>query len=104
MKVRSIIYPVVIFSYIFILSLTGIFGQDIHNAVRQKNTEKMEVLLAENPLLVNAEDSNGRTPFMIAVMANNKAIAELLIKKGAIARLGDKNGRSQDLPAFPLFP
>ena len=95
----SKIYPInfkkgiLVFFYFFIV-LTNIYSQDIHRTVYEGDLEKVGSLLKENPLLVNAEDSSGRTPIFMAVMAGNQEMVKFLIKNGAKVRVGDSNLRA----------
>jgi ankyrin repeat protein len=70
------------------------FSQDIHRIVSEGDIEKVELLLRENPLLVNEENSGGRTPIFLAIMQRNPEMVQLLIDKGAVVRTGDSNLRA----------
>ena len=70
------------------------YPQDIHRAVSEGDLEKVESLLKENPLLVNKEDANGRTPIFTAIMQRNQEMVKFLIDNGALVRLGDRNLRA----------
>lgn len=59
------------------------YSQDIHRAVSEGDHEKVESLLKENPLLVNKEDANGRTPIFTAIMRRNREMVKFLIEHGA---------------------
>jgi ankyrin repeat protein len=84
---------IVLFFLIPVFSIKG-FSQDIHRAVFEGDIEKVELLLKENPLLVNEEDSRGRTPIFTAIIQRNPEMVKLLIDKGALVRLGDSNLRA----------
>lgn len=88
-------YVKIIFYFFLILafSITG-FSQDIHQAVSEGDIEKVELLLKENPLLVNKEDSSGLTPIFTAIIRRNPKMVKLLIDKGALVRVGDNNLRA----------
>jgi len=73
---------------------TNSYSQDIHRAVAEGDLDKVESLLKENPLLVNEEDTNGRTPIFTAIMRRNPEMVKLLIDNGALVRVGDKNLRA----------
>ena len=80
--------------FLILIVLTNVYSQDIHRAAYEGNVEKVESMLKENPLLVNAEDKSGRTPIFMAVIAGNQDMVELLIKNGAQVRVGDSNLRA----------
>ena len=82
------------FILITLVFITDAFSQDIHRAVAEGDIEKVESLLKENPLLVNREDANGRTPIFTAVMRRNPKMVKILIEKGALVRVGDSNLRA----------
>ena len=82
------------FILITLVFISDAFSQDIHRAVAEGNIEKVESLLKENPLLVNKEDANGRTPIFTAIMRRNPEMVKLLIDKGAMVRVGDSNLRA----------
>ena len=84
---------IVLFFLILVFSIKG-FSQDIHRAVSEGNIEKVELLLKENPFLVNEEDSSGRTPIFTAIIRRNPEMVKLLIDKGALVRVGDSNLRT----------
>jgi len=84
---------IVCFFLILVFSITG-FSQDIHRAVSEGDLEKVELLLKENPLLVNEKDSSGRTPIFTAIIRRNPEMVKLLIDKGALVRVGDSNLRA----------
>jgi ankyrin repeat protein len=75
------------------LSLPSI-AQSIHAAVYAGDMEKVKSLLMEDPLLINREDRNGRTPLFFAVLSGNTDMAEFLITQGALVRVGDHNLRA----------
>jgi ankyrin repeat protein len=70
------------------------YSQDIHRLVSEGDLERVESLLKENPLLVNEEDANGRTPLFTAVIRRNPQMVKLLIDYGASVRVGDRNLRA----------
>jgi ankyrin repeat protein len=83
------------FCILFILVFfTNGYSQDIHSAVSEGDLEKVGSLLKENPLLVNKEDSNGRTPIFTAVARRNLEMVKFLIDNGALVRVGDSNLRA----------
>ncbi|UCC41395.1 MAG: ankyrin repeat domain-containing protein, partial [Candidatus Aminicenantes bacterium] len=78
---------------ILVFSTNG-YSQDIHRIVSEGDLEKVKSLLMENPLLVNKEDSNGRTPIFTAIMRRNPEMVKLLIDMGGLVRVGDSNLRA----------
>jgi len=73
---------------------TNGYSQDIHSAVSEGDIEKAGSLLKENPLLVNKEDTNGRTPIFTAIARRNLEMVKFLIDNGALVRVGDSNLRA----------
>ena len=51
-------------------------------AVQYNNVEFLAELLAENPSLVNAKESNGRTALHLAALEGMDRCAELLLQAG----------------------
>ncbi len=84
---------IVCFFLILVFSING-FSQDIHRAVSGGDIEKVELLLKENPLLVNERDSRGLTPIFTAIIQRNPEMVKLLIDRGALVRVGDSNLRA----------
>lgn len=80
--------------FFFIGICTRGFSQAIHRAVSEGDLEKVGSLLNESPLSVNEEDDRGRTPIFTAIMSRNPDMVKLLIKKGAMVRVGDSNLRA----------
>jgi len=85
------------------LFIVGIFftipslPQDLINAVKQGNIEKVKEILDENPELVNQKDRVNYTPLHWAVMLRNKEMADLLVSKNA-----DINDKSNNQHLTPL--
>jgi ankyrin repeat protein len=92
-KLRSILLSFSSFFLILVFSISGYY-QDIHSAVSEGDLEKVEEVLEKNPLLVNKEDVWGCTPLFTAIMRRNKEMIKLLLDKGALVRVGDRNLRS----------
>jgi ankyrin repeat protein len=56
---------------------------EIHEAAGSGNIEKVEALLKDNPKLVSSKDREERTALHWAANYGKKAVAELLLAKGA---------------------
>lgn len=69
---------------------------DVHGASQRGELERVKSILAKRAELVNARDELGRPPMIYAVMADQKAVVEYLIAKGA-----DPGGRD-NLGQTPL--
>ena len=67
---------------LFVLIVPAL-SQDIHNAVKKGDLEKVKRLLEKNPELVNAKDSNGSPPLLYALIYRHEEVAELLIRNRA---------------------
>ena len=64
---------------------------DLHSAVHQGNLEIIKALLKDNVHLVNAKDSEGKTPLYWAANNGDEDVAALLLASKA-----DVNGRTDD--------
>src|ERR1043166_8361904 len=58
-------------------------SDEIHDAAKVGDAEKVRELLKANPELVNAKDKEQKTPLHFAVETDQKKVAELLIANGA---------------------
>jgi ankyrin repeat protein len=59
------------------------FSQEIHEAVREGDIEKVKKIIKENSKLVNEKDNQINTPLHIAAVKGYIDISKLLIEKGA---------------------
>jgi ankyrin repeat protein len=62
-------------------------------AIKTGNYARLEALLKKGANL-NAPDANGVTPFMYALSAPDEKLAAFLLRRGADARVRDKQGRT----------
>ena len=75
--------------------VTAVYSQDIHQAVRQGDLNKVKTLLENNPGLINAQDVRGCTPLHYAAGSGHKAVIVLLLEKGGKVDLKNNSG---DIP------
>ncbi|MCP4218635.1 MAG: tetratricopeptide repeat protein [bacterium] len=66
----------------------------IHTAAEKGEMQKVEAFLKKQPMLLDAKDEMLRTPLHAAVNAGRKAMAVMLIKRGAALEIRDRNGFS----------
>jgi hypothetical protein len=72
--------------------LPGLCGP-IHEAARNGDVKKVELLLKEQPNLISSkEDKYGQTPLVIAAFNNRLDVAKLLLTKGADVQIQTNNG------------
>ena len=67
---------------------------EIFDACRQGNVEKVEKLYEVNPDIINAEDYNGFTPLILATYNNQPVIVDFLLRKGAVINSNDGSDNS----------
>jgi ankyrin repeat protein len=67
-------------------------AEEIHDAAREGNADKVKALLAKNPELVKAKDPRGMTPLHFASFRGHTELVKLLIKAGAVVDAGDQRG------------
>ncbi|HEX8279361.1 MAG TPA: ankyrin repeat domain-containing protein, partial [Segetibacter sp.] len=67
---------------------------EIFDACRQGNVEKVEKLYEVNPDIINAEDHKGFTPLILATYNNQPAIVDFLLRKGAVINSYDGSDNS----------
>ncbi len=67
---------------------------DIFDACRQGNVEKVEKLYEANPDIINAEDHKGFTPVILATYNNQAGIVDFLLQKGAVINSLDGSDNS----------
>jgi ankyrin repeat protein len=65
------------------LQASIVWGLEIHDAAKQGDLSKVELLLASKPQLINAQDKDNFTPLCLAGQGGHKEVVELLITKGA---------------------
>jgi ankyrin repeat protein len=70
---------------------------EINSAAKRGDVEKVTALLKASPDLVSSKGVDGETPLHGAAINGHRALAELLLAKGAKVNATDNNGWS------PLF-
>jgi ankyrin repeat protein len=65
---------------------------DIHNAVKDRNQQKVTAILKKNPKVVNTKDKMGYTPLHWAVSEGNTPMVKLLLSRGADANVAENFG------------
>ena len=68
------------------------FCDEIHDAAKDGNLEKIKVLLKDKPDLVSSKDDKGATPLHLAALNGRAEAAALLLAGGADVNAGDKEG------------
>jgi len=69
-------------------------GDEIHDAVKSGNLEKVKIFLQGNKDLMNQKDQQGKTPLHHAIETGHDHIAKYLIVQGADLDLKDENNDS----------
>src|SRR5271155_3575137 len=67
---------------------------EIHDAVRKGDLEKVKALLKDNPALVSSKESTGETLLYLAVQTNHKEVAEFLLANGADVNAANNKGNT----------
>jgi ankyrin repeat protein len=91
--------------------LKGSEKQDIFQVVNKGDLESLKSMTQENPCLVHKVDQRGCTPLFHAIIRKNQEMVKLLIKNGALVRVGDNNLRApihyagfmNDIPMIQLL-
>jgi len=78
LKIKSILTVLLL---VFLVSLTT--AQEVFDAARNGNFEKVKELVEKNSQLVNAKSNNGETLLHIAALSGQKDIMTLLVSKGS---------------------
>jgi ankyrin repeat protein len=73
-------------------------ADEIHDAARQGNLEKVRVLVDKDPTLIAAKDKGGEIPLHWAAFSGNVDLVRFLLDKGAV--VDAKNGRGLTPLAF----
>jgi ankyrin repeat protein len=89
------IAPLIVMSGILILAGTS-FGAEIHELAESGDLESLQVVLRDQPDLVNAKNENGRTPLHLACRGAYPEVVKYLVAHGA-----DVNARD-DYQSTPL--
>lgn len=85
-----------LFNFIFVLMIftVSVSGAEIHDAVRKGEVERIKAILDKDPLAVNLEDERSWTPLHWAALRGNKELVELLITRGAVVKVSERNDRT----------
>ena len=94
-----------------LITFTAGHNRDIFQVVAKGDLEKVKSMIKENPCIVHKEDFMGRTAIFYAIFSKNQIMVELLIKNGALVRVGDSNLRApihyagfmDDIPMIQLL-
>lgn len=70
----------------------NLFPQEIHKAAAGGDLEGVKRLLREDPRLLNAQDEDGRTPLLRAVLSPKEDVFRFLVAEGADVNLTDREG------------
>ncbi len=81
MKTAKIILGILFFG--LSLASTSLWYEDIHDAVRKGDLERVRSLVEADAELVNLKDEDGRTPLHWACLGGRNEIVAFLIEKGA---------------------
>src|SRR5918994_894926 len=73
---------IVMVMFVFIAGIPLAFAGPLHNAARDGDLEKARTLIGEGAA-IDARSDRGETPLIVAILAGNDAVAELLIEKVA---------------------
>lgn len=79
--------------FLLIIALNA-YPQDIFEAARTGNIEKVRELCVKDPLIVKAKTNTGETPLHIASVAGKQEIAAYLISKGAELNVKDASNNT----------
>ena len=77
--------------FIALITCQGCFSQDVFESVRSGDTDRLEVLYRMNPDTLEAANSNGFTPLIIATYRNQLACVKFLVEHNV-----DVNRSSQE--------
>jgi len=88
--VRAIMTAIVWVSICLTACAPGTPGE-IHEAARAGDLERVRDLVADNPELVHARDTNQMTPLHLAARGVHPEVVEFLVEQGADVRMKDAN-------------
>ncbi len=83
----------IIIGTLFILFIFS-WSEEIHEAVKKGNFEKVKKMITKEPGLINQKDKRDSTPLHYAAYAGKTDITNLLISKGADIKVQDKDGHT----------
>ncbi|HOD66373.1 MAG TPA: ankyrin repeat domain-containing protein [candidate division Zixibacteria bacterium] len=79
---------------VVLLAAVRLPAAEIHDAVAAGDVERVRVLLAADPSLINARDSAQNLPLHVAALQGRTAMIELLLAEGADINIGDRENTS----------
>lgn len=68
--------------------------EEFFNHIRKGESDKLDILLDRNPDWLNARDSRGSTPLILAAYYNQEAVVDLLLARGADVNEKDAAGNT----------
>jgi ankyrin repeat protein len=89
--IERILFGIMVPMILFFGSHFLLAADEIHDAVKEGNLNKVIEILENDPGQLNRTDSNGRTPLHYACLFGKNDVAQLLIKKGADIDPRDEN-------------
>jgi ankyrin repeat protein len=85
---------ILIVLFALFLPVFSAISQDIHQAAKSGEFEKVKASIEEDHGLVNAKDDRGRTPLHLAAESGHIEIVEFLISSGAEINVADVNSNT----------
>jgi len=87
---RGLNVPAMIIEYLHLQVLI----RSICEAAEEGDINKVELILQENPTLLNSKDESGAMPLHVAAAKGHRNVAELFIAKGAKINAKDHEGQT----------
>jgi ankyrin repeat protein/L-ascorbate metabolism protein UlaG (beta-lactamase superfamily) len=72
-----------------LLGTVSLRASEIHDAAKENEIERIEILLEEDPALLNSLDENNMTPLNTAALNGHPELVKVLLEKGADISIGD---------------
>jgi ankyrin repeat protein len=89
--IERILFGIMVAVTLFFWSHFLLVADEIHDAAKEGNPDKVIEILESDPGQLNRADSNGRTPLRHASRFGKNNVARLLIKRGANLDPKDEN-------------